>query len=116
MHMATHPEWNWGIILQQAWALCIKNPIRQARTGGRQDNDGGNNKHQENKKVCFQYNRGKCTYGYRCKFDHCCGIFGKRGHGAFNCKRAIDDKSREGNRYHRNNGRNNEQQRHHQRK
>ena len=30
------------------------------------------------------------TYGSRCKFEHKCGICGKYGHGAHNCRRSFD--------------------------
>ena len=93
MHMSENPDRNWGIILQQAWVLCLKtpagnsqqqmfNPVTSSQQGGAPKSD---------RKVCFRFNRGKCTFGSRCKFDHKCGICGKFGHGAYNCRRARDN-------------------------
>ena len=38
-------------------------------------------------KKCWKFNKGKCTYGFNCKFDHRCGICNKFDHGAHNCRR-----------------------------
>ena len=37
---------------------------------------------------CKRFNKGHCSYGLRCKFDHRCSIpkCGKFGHGAHNCR------------------------------
>ena len=102
IHMSEHPERNWGIILQQAWALYIKSGTNsnsvmggstQASSSNSNNNGSGNNSY--NKKICFRYNRGKCTFGIRCKFDHRCGICGKSGHGAFNCRRVMEQSDRD---------------------
>ena len=88
LHMSRHPQRSWSVILQQAWNLCLKDrndherrsSFSSASTPGKR------------RDICFRYNAGKCTYGSRCKFDHRCGICGKHGHGAHNCKRASIDK------------------------
>ena len=37
---------------------------------------------------CKRYNRGKCTYGAVCRYDHCCAVkkCGKFGHRAHICR------------------------------
>ena len=89
LHLAKHPQRNWGIILQQAWSFCLTEKIPQNQKG---NNFSGGGKYQDTSKkkgkICFDYNAGNCTYGFACKFDHRCGICGKFGHGAFNCRRA----------------------------
>ena len=83
LHMAENLGRNWGIILQQAWTLNMKvliNVVNQTTRDHLTDARGG----PQQKKVCFQFNRGRCSFGSRCKFDHRCGICGKWGHGAYN--------------------------------
>ena len=45
------------------------------------------------KDLCWHFNRGKCSYGLNCKFDHRCGVCGKFGHGAHSCRRLGLDKN-----------------------
>ena len=89
LHMARHPQRSWSVILQQAWNLCLKD---QHEMGNRKHSFGGNAQGGSGRKrdICFRFNAGKCTYGSRCKFDHHCGICGRHGHGAHNCKRASE--------------------------
>ena len=80
LHMAHHPQRSWSVILQQAWNLRLKDCHRD-------DNNYSNKKGNGRKEICWRYNRGKCTYGAKCKFDHRCGICGRTGHGASTCRK-----------------------------
>ena len=83
LHMARHPQRSWSVILQQAWNLRLKD---------RHEYDCRGSSHHTPKcrEICFRYNAGKCTFGSHCKFDHRCGICGKHGHGAHNCRKISD--------------------------
>ena len=83
LHMANHPSRSWAIILQQAWSieLCVKQAIKSPVN--LPDSKPGSAKG----KVCYKYNRGKCSYGFNCRFEHKCGVCGKTGHGSHNCRR-----------------------------
>ena len=77
---------NWGIILQQAWAMFLKDKISNHTSyngGGR-----SNNNTNVRRRLCFDFNSGICTFGKRCKFDHRCSFCNKFGHGSFNCRKA----------------------------
>ena len=98
LHMSLHPERNWGIILQQAWSLYMRErPVNgnNASSGsgntsqGNSQKQGNGNENGNNrmKKICYKFNQGKCTYGFSCKFDHRCGVCAKFGHGAVNCRK-----------------------------
>ena len=79
MHLSNFPHCNWGVILQQAWSIYLKDRIvkhNEDRTG-----NGG-----KRKEICKRFNKGKCTSGYRCSYDHRCLICGKFGHGAHICR------------------------------
>ena len=52
---------------------------------GQKTNEPGVTK---SKKLCCGFNKGKCTYGSKCKFDHRCGMCNRYEHGAHNCKKA----------------------------
>ena len=97
IHMGEHPERNWSVILQQAWALYIKSGHGNNNVTGGGQTSGNNVNYSPSgyRKVCIPYNAGRCTYGLRCKFDHRCGVCGKRGHGAFNCIRISSERPRE---------------------
>ena len=87
-HIARHPYRSWAIILQQAWTMLLKDRVvrgeyssSQQRAGGTY---GGSGKWKE---ICKRFNKGCCTYGLSCKYDHRCSVpkCGKFGHGAHIC-------------------------------
>ena len=80
MHMARNPLRSWAIILQQVWTMFLKDRNR--------NNNSSGNERRNKRDICCRYNKGKCTYGTNCKFDHRCGICGKFGHAAHLCRRA----------------------------
>ena len=82
MHMANYPNRNWSVILQQAWTMYLKDRIRH---DNKNPNFGGSFK--KHKEECKRLNRGTCTSGMSCKYDHHCLECGKFGHGAHICRR-----------------------------
>ena len=98
--MARHPLRSWSIILQQSWNLRLNTRGNSnesvgtvAGTSGGQGQSGRNdNKGFRKKDTCWRYNRGRCTFGLSCRFDHRCAICMKAGHGAFNCRKLGLDK------------------------
>ena len=82
LHISRNPERSWALILQQAWSFRLKDKLTVNRSGFNNAQS-----HMNGKKICFKFNRGHCPYGSNCKFDHRCGVCGKFGHGAFNCRR-----------------------------
>ena len=80
LHMEKFPERSWAIILQQSWSIRLKD---------KHSNSGGVDMRRR-KDICYRYNKGKCSYGAKCKFEHKCGICNKFGHGAHNCRRGQD--------------------------
>ena len=92
-HMETHPSRNWGIILNMACVMCIKDRHYGHNgyngQGRNQGKNGGKPSPSDMKqrKACFDFNAGKCTYGNKCKYDHRCGLCAKYGHGTQSCRR-----------------------------
>ena len=91
-HMNLHPSRNWGIILTMAWTMCIKDRHSQ-QFRGQGLNDKKHSKpppsEMKTRKACIDFNKGNCTYGPKCKFDHRCGMCNKYGHGSHACKRFV---------------------------
>ena len=88
LHISRHPERSWSVLLQQAWSMRLRDRVNgfENRTTG--NGNSSNNSRSNNRNICFKFNRGRCTYGMNCKFDHKCAICGKWGHGAHNCRKA----------------------------
>ena len=85
MHMSSFPERSWAVILQQAWAMNLKDRVIQHNGNGNRFN--GNNSHRNRKEICKRFNKGLCSMGQSCKYDHRCLECGKFGHGEHICRR-----------------------------
>ena len=90
VHMSKNPRRNWGVILQQAYTMYIKDRQQPTSSGGNRYESsqayGGSG--GKNRKLCYGYNQGRCKFGNKCRFDHRCGLCNKFGHGASHCRRA----------------------------
>ena len=100
IHLSHHPSHSWAIILQQSWTMCMKDKIKNFTSpqgGGKHQNHQGGGGSRE---PCRCFNRGKCTFGASCRYNHKCSYkpCGKFGHGYHNCrKRIADEKQKESN-------------------
>ena len=81
MHLSNFPSRSWSIILQQAWAMCLKDRLFKSE-------ESRNGVHKI-KEICRRYNKGKCPNGFSCKYEHRCAVedCGKFGHGAHICRK-----------------------------
>ena len=89
-HMSRHPQRSWNLILQQAWSFRLMDKYKGGDNNSRQGGSNGGNmqkKVRDRDNICWRYNRGRCTYGSLCKFEHRCAICDKWGHGAHICRR-----------------------------
>ena len=72
-HMSRHHlNQSWGVILQQAWAMFLKDKISGNNHGSSRNN--GNGSGGPRRKLCFDFNRGYCSFRKKCKFEHRCFI------------------------------------------
>ena len=89
-HISRHPECSWSLILQQAWTMLLKDRLKSDnhffQRGSFSGSGGKTNK--KDREPCRHFNRGKCTFGLSCKFDHHCSVpkCGKFGHSAHICR------------------------------
>ena len=90
-HLSKFPSRSWAVILQQAWTMCLKD-----RYGNGNDRFKGNgDRNKQRRDVCWKFNKGKCTFGLGCKFEHKCALCLKFGHGSHNCRRTKSDRDRD---------------------
>ena len=89
-HMEKYPSRSWGVILQQAWTMFLKDRLHNSTPNQNYKAGFGSTENKSHilRKLCFSFNEGFCKFGSRCKFEHKCGLCGKFGHGAHNCRKA----------------------------
>ena len=81
IHLSEFPDRSWGVILQQAWNMRLREKLVFSSSSGERN-------FERKRNVCYRFNRGNCSYGLKCKFEHKCAFCSKFGHGSFNCRKA----------------------------
>ena len=94
LHMARNPNRSWGMILQQAWAMRLRDRISNQQYN--HFSAGGNDGRGRTNEPCRRFNRGKCNFGTGCQYEHKCSYCFKFGHAAVNCRKALADRGGEG--------------------
>ena len=102
LHMARHANRSWALILQQAWLFRLKDKFRQDHYNSTNNRNfhsqDRRSNHSGNKKdTCHRFNKGKCTYGLKCRFEHRCNTCNKWGHGAHICRKGNGNGNNHGN-------------------
>ena len=92
-HMGNFPHQNWGIILQQAWTMYLKDRLRVHES---HKVNGSNNAYKSKKEICKRFNKGLCTAGMSCRYDHHCLECGKFGHAEHICHKKLAKGSNSG--------------------
>ena len=89
--MGRHACRFWSTIFQQMWSLSMRDSVQQqtgynGNGGNRSRNNNNQNKaYRDNYWWCF--NKNRCKFGTRCKFDHICYYCDMYGHGLYNCSK-----------------------------
>ena len=91
IHISMFPARSWAIILQQAWVLRLKGRLSHHGGGYHNNNnhnhgggtDGGNTGGRD--RHCRRFQKGRCSYGANCRFEHKCKYCNKWGHGQSVC-------------------------------
>ena len=97
-HISCHLTCSWGIILQQAWTMILKDRLKYDSVFQRGQGQYVQNNKSKNE-PCHRFNKGRCTYGLSCKFDHRCLVkkCGKFSHGAHICRLRLVEQQQSGN-------------------
>ena len=102
LHLAKHPERSWSVILQQAWAMKLRDRLHRPEFQLNQSHGANNEKRSRNSggmstgEPCRHYNRGHCNFGTRCRYNHRCSYepCGKFGHNILNCRKLQADREK----------------------
>ena len=90
LHLASFPKRSWAIILHQAWTLRMKDRVRgdfnQSYQNNQSEGPSGRDRH------CRRFQKGTCSYGPNCKFEHKCKYCNKWGHRSSRCRKMKADK------------------------
>ena len=74
-HISKFPSHSWSVILQQAWSMCLKDKIHGTQSEDNRPPGGhGSSKKPKINEPFRRYNKGKCTYGSSCRYEHRCSI------------------------------------------
>ena len=91
IHMHRYPDRNWSVILQQAWMMRLQEKLGSSSASrGLNSNQGS---HKKNSDACRRYNRGKCTFGNSCKYDHKCQYCNHFGHPISSCRKLAAERT-----------------------
>ena len=106
IHMSKHPERNWGVILQQAWSMKLRDRLIGGNNGNSsfansfhsRQSGGGHGAQGEAKSKsgerCHKFNKGKCKFGTLCRYNHRCSYCFKFGHNILTCRKLVADRER----------------------
>ena len=96
IHMSKNPTRSWGIILQQAWSLRLRDRISNSNHSSNHNNHSHNSlgNREKSSDICKRYNKGKCTFGSTCKYEHRCSYCFRFGHSIINCRKLQADRER----------------------
>ena len=105
IHRSKHPLRNWSIILQQAWALRLRDKpahlVSNAAHPSYTNNNQNNTTPKKFEEPCRRYNKGRCPFGSGCHFEHRCSYCFKLGHSILTCRKLLADLEREKSRHNR---------------
>ena len=94
LHMGIFPSRNWGIILQQAWILRLREKLRNENSHSYNSHYGGGDQNNYGRdRTCRRFNKGRCTFGAGCKWEHKCKHCKMWGHGLVNCRKLKAEKA-----------------------
>ena len=94
IHMSKHPQRNWSIILSQAWSMRLKDRLHRNSDNVWTPNNANHKTGNNRSEPCHRFNRGKCSYGPKCKYEHRCNYCFKMGHSIVNCRKLQADREK----------------------
>lgn len=82
------PHKSWADIHQQGWFMHLRDKRidrKNFQTKGVNLGNSSSLSQTKQAKRCWRFNKGTCSYGDKCKFDHSCSNCGAKDHGAHKC-------------------------------
>ena len=97
---ASRPHRNWGKTYMQMYMRIrsqeqhqqFRNTFERSHNTNQLSLNGSNTK-----TTCWRFNKGNCSYGRECRFEHKCSYCGSTNHGYYNCRRRSGGRRNSGN-------------------
>jgi len=67
-------DFEWGTDAPHLSTVILRDRAAPLAAPRRQDGPQRRPVTNTGREICIQYNKGGCTYGQRCRFEHCCSI------------------------------------------
>ena len=95
--MAAKPYRSWAKVYTQMWNISLNEPIKKFNdnsyhNSGRNNNGNSSSSSKKRNNICWKFNKGSCTYGKNCKFEHKCSYCSSTNHPVTNCTRKQNKK------------------------
>ena len=96
--MSEYPERSWVLVYNQMWNLSMRDPLHKVgrnmdfsggkRSGGNSGSSQGSNNHvSQRNDYCWRFNKNRCKFGQRCRYEHKWFYCDTLGHGLYNCNK-----------------------------
>ena len=86
--MAANPQRSWAKIYTQGWSLAMRDSLTRNYESSGYSTSYSSNKNND-KGICWRFNKNKCKFGTNCRFDHRCSYCGGN-HPAISCNKKAD--------------------------
>ena len=88
--MAEYPDRSWALIYNQMWNLAMRDPVGGKNFAVKGTKDGRTKRDD----YCWHFNKNRCKFGSRCRYEHRCFYCDGFGHGVFNCGQKSEGNNR----------------------
>ena len=87
--MDEFPERSWAKQYIQMWNRTMCEGLYRGSNNNQRSVQNSSGKKEI---VCWKFNKGKCSYGTACKFEHKCAYCQSYNHGSKNCSKKASDR------------------------
>ena len=86
--MSVYPQRSWATTYNQMWNLAMKDHITSRPFQGNSfGGGGGGSDNPARAEYCWRFNKNRCKFGSKCRYEHRCFYCDGYGHGKLSCNR-----------------------------